>query len=84
MILSHGVPVSSSCSNSFINNIFKVDSTEYTFSTWFAYYISRKDIRNILLIAKSEEKIAIKIKEEYLYRGWHTDIEGVKNYYRKK
>ena len=64
-------------------DMFKVDGAEYTFSTWFAM-ISSKDIRNILLTAKSEEEVAMKAKEEYLRRGWRTDSEYTKKSLHEK
>jgi hypothetical protein len=53
-------------------NIFKVDGAEYTFSTWFAKILS-KDLINILLITRSEKKVAKKAKELYLHREWHDE-----------
>jgi len=44
----------------------------------------KKDFINILLTAKSEKEVAKKAKEEYLRRGWRTDIEYVKNSLQEK
>ena len=53
-------------------DMFKVDGTEYTFSTWFAKVLS-KDLINILLTARSEKEVAKKAKELYLHRGWRDE-----------
>ena len=53
-------------------DMFKVDSAEYTFSTWFAK-VSSKDLINILLTARSEKEVAKKAKELYLHRGWRDE-----------
>src|SRR6266542_1978114 len=47
--------------------MFKVDSAEYTFSTWFAEVLD-KELTNILLSAKSEKEITKKVKEIYLQK----------------
>ncbi len=49
-----------------VKDMFKVDSAEYTFSTWFAKVLS-KDLINILLTARSEKEVVKKAKELYFY-----------------
>ncbi len=60
--------------------MFKVDSAEYTFLTWFVGILG-KDFINILLTAKSEKEVAKKAKEIYLRWGMcneETILEHIK------